>query len=487
MKKLLGILTLLLVFSACGGRTSDINDEGFPFVFGEPLSGELVISVFDTGFVAPFLQDVAELFMAIHEDVTVIIESFSAAPEFRAVQQEDGSEVFILDAGDQAQQQRDYVNQINTDLMSGRGPDILALDVLPFMRYASAGLLTDLRPFMYYDPNFNISDYRVNILDAITTDAGMFKFPISFMLDYLTIDSTLFSPNQLSAFEETYVFTLEELISMASFGDDYRWFSVSASELFFQMFGLYLGHFIDMENNRANFTDGVFVDILNRIVELDREGHLAAGMTHTLDFAGLDGTRRYYYKVKNVGILFNEFNRDDPQRFARPPISGIEDDDIVIGVLGNRHGQVPFSLGLGGMGTSFGINANSNNQLLAWEFIRFMSNEALFESFRTLGGFPVHLGAFENAARSQAAREGMMFVHPAMARDIELTEAQQARFDAYFKAANALANSLNTFFIADAFIFGLVLEETAEFFNGNRTALEVSETLQSRITIFLTE
>ena len=36
--------------------------------------------------------------------------------------------------GDIMQERRDYINRVNTELMSGRGLDIIALDVLPFHR-----------------------------------------------------------------------------------------------------------------------------------------------------------------------------------------------------------------------------------------------------------------------------------------------------------------------------------------------------------------
>ena len=49
---------------------------------------------------------------------------------------EDG--VVIAGGGDVS----DYINMINTELMSGCGPDILAMDILPFYEYARNGPLT---------------------------------------------------------------------------------------------------------------------------------------------------------------------------------------------------------------------------------------------------------------------------------------------------------------------------------------------------------
>jgi ABC-type glycerol-3-phosphate transport system substrate-binding protein len=181
-------------------------------------------------------------------------------------------------------------------------------------------------------------------------------------------------------------------------------------------------------------------------------------------------------------------------------VMGNPEDDKIAGLMENGHGEIPFTVGLG-----LGINSNSDNQLLAWEFIKFLSNEGVTESMR-MRGLPTHIGAFEERAAlsitgqlfASAMREGMGEIPAAdlpsaadlppegMIRD-ELNAVDLEVLAEYIAMVEYFTNQLNTFFTTDSIIEEIVLTEAEEFFNGSRTAEDVAETLQSRISLVLNE
>ncbi|MBO4330710.1 MAG: extracellular solute-binding protein, partial [Oscillospiraceae bacterium] len=58
------------------------------------------------------------------------------------------------------------IHQLNMDIISGKIPDIISLEQLPFQTYASKGLLMDMGAALSSDPDFDRADYLENLLDA---------------------------------------------------------------------------------------------------------------------------------------------------------------------------------------------------------------------------------------------------------------------------------------------------------------------------------
>ncbi|MCL2386620.1 MAG: extracellular solute-binding protein [Defluviitaleaceae bacterium] len=495
-----GIAAMAFAFTACGGGNAT-NSATVPIFAAddEPLSGNLTVSTFDTVMLRPFLESAAELFTEMHPDVTITVDSFSAPPEIQTIENEDGTTMQVMRTSEGPQERRDYVNQISTDLMGGRGPDILAMDMLPFYRYARMGQLVDLRPFMEHDPNFDINDYRANIFDLLTTDTGLFKFPINIDFQYITFDSTLFTPAQQNALMAGGAFTIQELLELGSpafhaANEEHNMFSMADFVMFRHLFHLYQNHFINFETRTANFTDGVFVDMLNMIQNMDDQGYLQDGTFGNVRIGGMEVVEmdRFLYKFNPSFLLFQEFNRDDPDRLGFFMGQGVTDDDMVAGLLGNSLGDVPFALGERGGGTAFGINSNSQNQALAWEFIKFLSSDALIDLAGGVMGIPLHIGAFEESAWRNASNH--MFTPRRLIEDsgapieyLELNATQLARKQAYIETVDGFINSFTTFRITDALIEEMIFSEIGEFFNGEISAEDLARNLQSRITLVLNE
>lgn len=65
------------------------------------------------------------------------------------------------------------VTKLNTELISGKLPDLIDLSGLPADTYLRHGLLDDLYPYIQSDPDIDINDYFGNVFDALAIDGKL--------------------------------------------------------------------------------------------------------------------------------------------------------------------------------------------------------------------------------------------------------------------------------------------------------------------------
>ena len=484
MKKIL-LLTMLLcssfIFGACSEEANEnelaaeqinqIINTASQVQADNVLTGEITISTFDSDMSLPFLEETARLFMHKHPYTIVNVEGFSTP--IPLIELESGAVTSApVDPAVRPAEQRDYINRINTELMSGRGPDILSMDVLPFHRYAASGQLLDLQQFMNNDANFNINDYRANILDAITTEQGLFMFPLDYIFNFVAFDSYLMQNTELSyaAYSFYQLFNIARPIWE---NRDEAMIGIEYTQFFMQNLNMNFGHFIDLKNRQANFTDGRFVDMLNRIQEYEDTGVLLP-QWGTPGWDQSFNSRRFYTVMPALALLHELFEPEDRTIFG----GGNTVDNVVFAVLSNEGGQTPFTLN-----NALAINANTNYPELAWEFIKFASSATESLQFFT-PGLPANIRAFE--ARSRREVSGDMW-NPDWV-DTGLTDAQYDLLNRYLGLVEIFTSALDTYFWQDASLENLIWTEvTDNFFNGTQTAEDVAQALQSRINLFLNE
>ncbi|WMC93050.1 extracellular solute-binding protein [Kineothrix sp. MB12-C1] len=102
--------------------------------------------------------------------------------------------------------QGDYT-RLNTELIAGNGPDILALPSYRANLLAEKGVLEDLNPYFDEDETINRSDYYENVLKAFEEEGHLYVMPITFRI------STMVGKNSFLGGREGW--TLEEFISFA--------------------------------------------------------------------------------------------------------------------------------------------------------------------------------------------------------------------------------------------------------------------------------
>ncbi len=507
MKKITAILlsvTMGLTFIGCNGQTSRNDTGGQPtksqdlneskYAPGGEVVGEITVSCYDTISYKNFLDEAAKAFEEKYPGTKVNIETFSQMPDVKS-QTVGGKTIMVIGKGeDNAQATDDYINKINTELMSGEGADIIAIDVIPYYKYVDSGQLENLNSYMELDESFQINDYFVNIFNAAKYKEGQYFLPIDYTFDYLSFDSSLFSESEQKPLLENDLFSYEQLIELGQQPylnvnkvgekDQVEMFGIFAQELFNKMWKENYNQFIDIEARTVNLNDGDFANLLNKVRDYEDRGYIKQGTKNKLGEASMGAFEKnkleqYFYKANSSFSLLQFLNKDSKRKFGSTS-QGNQENDIIAGQIEGNDGVVPYTYE-----QAYGLNSNSTNKTTAWAFMKFLASEEMQTSLN-LFGIPVNKNAL--AEKTKLDITGQLF-EPAgnELKTTELTSEQLEIYNNYMKVLGELSDRINTFFVQDTTINSIIDKEVENFFNGSKTSEEVTDILQNKIELYLSE
>ena len=496
---LLAAAITVLVFSngspvfaggSSAGKTpsgSSVNAE----FFQQKIEGSITVSAYDTMLYRGFLEEAARAFEELYPGVKVNIDTFSAMPEMRTGGQ-GNMQVTAVQSQNDPQGRQDYLSRINTNLMSGSGADLYAMDIIPLHKFYESGSLENLDQYMEKDPGFNKSDYRQNILDAVRYHNGTWFLPLDYTFSYYTYDSTLIPADIAKNFGPDKAYNAADLlkIGIPLYNGTYQLFNLTdflrgPGGMFNALLNESIRSYVNLENKKPNFVDGSFAEMLNSIKNNADSGYIPSGVTSQRDAGSImqqglaNQTDRYYFKLNGIVNLMSQFTRGAGMLIKMAMMGtalGIDDDDLIAGIEANTDGSVPFKFNQG-----FGINSQSKNKAAAWAFLKFLlSKEMQLSTNFTAQGL-----AINNEARAEKAE--LTLATAVRSIGGVLNDQQREALKDYNAAAEALSDKINTYVIQDSSINDMITQEVQYFFNGTRTADEVARVLQNKADLYLSE
>lgn len=487
MKKWIAVIcavTLGFSVTGCGQK----NEGSVKQLLSEKLSGEITVSCYDTMLYKDFLEKAAKAFEEKNPGTKIKIESFAPMPEIKEL--EGGGSIVSTSTEDDAQKRADYVSKINTELMSGKGADILAMDILPYYKYADGGQLEDLQLYMDADNSFDIKDYQKNILEATKCHDGQYIVPLDYMFDYLAYDASLFNENEKQSLQKSDKYTYRQLFEIGreplqrantNAAEPVRMFDrFVGTDMVREMLRIDYKNYIDIENRKVYLTDGKFAGLLESVKKYGENGYLDIEPNYKeLSIEDLEKMDRQHFafKTKMQTTLLDEALKSAGIK-SNGPVSdgGDTSNDKLLGLLTNDKGEAQFRYM-----QAYGINSNSKNKALAWAFLKYlMSDDIQLESY----SFPIN-----NAARQDMIKlyiTGQLFSGKADP-DKELTPEQKKAYDTCTKSIGKFSDSMNYYPISDENIDAMIQKEVDNYFNDSKTADQVASTLQEKIELYLNE
>lgn len=298
--------------------------------------------------------------------------------------------------GSDAVTANDAIKNLNTELLSGAGPDLILLDGMPVDSYIEKGMLLDLSELVKaLEEN---GQYYENILEAYADEQGMYAVPIRFALPLLTGSTEIVSgitdldtladavENQATSGVEETVFgtyTPEETLARLYILSEKAWYNEDGSV------------------NKDAVSD--FFTQAKRIYEADQmaldenaiEAHLNAQIWR-YDYA----STRPYDKVQSDGETQQLFLACGQQMITGgmyEDMSSLKTLYSVNNMLGN-YTIKPFTCQQQGVFVPYGIagiSSNSKEAELAGEFLKTLLGTEV--QSKDLGdGFPVNKDAFSS-------------------------------------------------------------------------------------------
>ena len=345
----------------------------------------------------------------------------------------------ILDEGVDDSAKEQAYTQLHLDMVSDNCPDILNLDYDVLREYADKDLFEDLTSYIHSDEDLKIMD---NVLDTYTFNEKLIAIPKSLSIQTIVCESSVVDGKEQ--------WTLDELLK---FSDEYMPEDVMKTDavgMLEKCMVLQQSNFVDIDKNSCNFNSPEFCELLEFCYRFKDNKE----SSNTTIYAVLNGNEMLYEveinSVTDITLLKQMFGTADISFVGYPTQQGES------GCL------------LKEKGGSYAITTVSENKDGAWEFIQMLLKDAE-KFFKSAMEEPY----FENGERRYNISDGQLKYYVPLEDEI-------APIRELLAGARMDKND-------SADIMTIVLEEAELYFAGEKTAEEVAELIQNRVTIYLDE
>ena len=374
------------------------------------------------------------------------------------------------------------LTKLTTEILSGKMPDILALDNLPYSQLAAKGLLEDLYPYLDQDSELSRDDFFPTVLQAMETRGGLYRICPSFSVQSLIGAASVVGDKPGWNYEQFR----EALASMPEGCAPLDQYTTRDAVLNF-LISLDMNDFVDWNTGMCSFDSQEFVDILQ----------FANSFQADFDWDN------YEWSSEDDRTTRIAQGR---QMLMQAGVGSIDDvlyNDMYFGGNATYIGW-PTNNGIGNMlyfaDGAFGMSSSCSNKEAAWEFLRTILSEDYQKGLYTL---PVMKKVFdaklqeamtpqyekdengnfkldENGERIEIPRGGVGFGDGSTYDIYALTQEQA---DKLIELIDTTTKVMDT---NDA-IFNIVQEQAAAYFAGQKSAEEVARLVQSKANIYVNE
>lgn len=372
---------------------------------------------------------------------------------------------------------QDAMTALNNSITGANCPDIIDLSFGNVSSYVSKGLLQDLSPYLEKS-SVKREELMESVLDAYTFDGTLVCIPTGF-----TISTIMGRTSQLG---NRTSWTIKDIMEFAAQYPEARLFSYSSkASMLYTCLQYSSEAFIDYTNGKCNFETQEFLDILEFCntfeteTQWDREGEsfpkqISEGKILLNDVNLWEMTEMQMYS-----LMFNE-----PVTFIGYP--------TVDGSSGNRiRGQ-----------NCYAITTKSKNADGSWAFIESMLQYEPQPEWGGLDSFSVRKDmldeSFEKAMKENGSYDedgnlmldanGEPMIWPKTTWGYGDWEAEiYAATPEQVQAVRDLIDSAVAATSNDETVLEIIQEEAQAYFEGQKSAQEVANIIQSRVQTYVSE
>lgn len=359
--------------------------------------------------------------------------------------------------------------KFNNDLATGNGPDIFDLSSVNMKMLSQKGVIEDLNPYLEKDSEVNREDYFQSVLDAYSVDGKLYCIPNSFY-----VSTTM---GRASDVGDQPGWTLDDLMMLIeSKSEGTEIFDYATKDYILQTCLMFnFDSFIDWESGKCNLDSEEFVKILefSNIFASEYQYDEEAESTPS--------------KIQSGKLLL-----------LSTSFSSVQDYQMYEAMFGEPFTMIGYPCASGSGNaisgqTNYAINAKSANKDAAWEFLKSFITPEFYES-GNVWGFPTLISAYdelneeymtpdyyedENGEQVESSKGGWGWddFH------VDIYAATQEQVD----AVTELINSCDRAYSYDEQLWKIISEEASPFFEGQKSAQEAADIIQSRVQIYVNE
>lgn len=338
--------------------------------------------------------------------------------------------------------------EVISSILAGDPPDLVVTsEYVSMQNIAAKGGFADLYKFIDNDPDLSREDFLPNVLSLNEYGGRLCMIPHGFSIQTMVAKTKWTAgagENWTSAQMDA---AIAQMPAGMAFNSDYA----SEDDYMWNYFFFYSSSYIDYENRKCSFDSPEFITML----KLMKNGPFG--------------------KSVDVDQLIDEGREDEYMKLEKEAI--MRDESLVTEGFGDyssykemteMFGDEPFTIvgspsenGKGGamhFGYTFGIVEGSEVADAAWEAVKFFLSDRLQKS-AAQNGFGGNLDGNSVLVKYQSG---------------------DSRFDDYVRSIGKTATY-------DYKIFDIIQEESAAFLAGEKSAEQVAQIIQSRVSILISE
>ncbi|MCR8846440.1 ABC transporter substrate-binding protein [Paenibacillus sp. SC116] len=451
----IGLLVLVVAVTACSS-SNDKNEDGRKNRSNESTGGKTVVTMAvvqkDPG---GWLEQAEKAYESKNPNVDIVIKEYVALPE-----RSPSKVINVLGEFSPADLEK-YRNATNTDLMSGKGADIISVSELNYEKYADKGVLADLGALMEKDPEFDPAKLFGNVMDAANGGGKKVVAPIWYDIH---IVSSALEPKELKVDDASWSWSdlLHQGAELAKDlpGDLEIMGGVAPAALLRKIVMSDYDHYINQEEKTASFDTGEFAGLLNQLKELYGSGMLSDNHNKFVE------NRDIFRDQSLASPLIALETLQSKRQIWNPPGNG-------------KHSGLRFSSNM-----MLAINAKSGVTEEAWKFISYLLSEKAQSNPGMWAGLPMNKAAV--ASKLKRNGSGMIVFGTTDKSSVktkapaEVTAQERERLMAYIGQPGYFHGS-------DPRLMDIVETETAAFFAGEKAADTVAKLIQNRVKTYLNE
>ncbi len=367
---------------------------------------------------------------------------------------------------------QDGVSKLNTDIVSGKIPDIILIDnSMPVDSYISKGLFADLYPFIDNDAEINREDLMPNILEAFSENGKLYVL----VPDY-RIQTLIAKTSEVGSERGWTVADAVKLWDSKPEGTEFI-AGATRSSMMYACMNYAADQFVDYETGKCDFNNDDFVQMLEFIKRFPEE----IGDDYYTDTYW----DNYDAMWRNGKVIAQDYYLTDFRDLNYAKYGTFGEDITLIGFpSANKDGSAILPA------RQLAISSKTKNQEGAWEFLRyFLSDDYQKET----SGFPIRLKYLEEKAEEATKRPYYIDDDGAKVEydDVVYIDGVEIKIDPMSKEeVEQYVEILKSFTQVskyDETLMGIINEEAEPYFSGQKNAQEVAQIIQSRAQVYLNE
>lgn len=369
-------------------------------------------------------------------------------------------------------------DKMNTDLISGKVPDLVSVGRLPIGNYTSKGLFADLYEQMDKDSEFNRSDYMENIFKAFETDGKLYSIAPGF-----SVQTVIGKEENVG---KTPGWTMEDLEKlMAQKPEGTKIFEGETQESILQR-GLFLAinQYIDYAKGTCSFDTEAFIKLLNFAKQFPKEmdNTMYANESAVVEAAREEETNYATDKVMlQTYYLYNYGQIHDDKYYNY----GGKELTFIGFPTENKQGSAIYS------NIEIAMSAKATYPEGAWAFIKYLlgdeyqgsrSNEwpvkkSVYADLKTKAQKP---DTYTDENGKEQVYENIAVINGKEVKIGKVTDEEVAKIDEFLASLTQVRRY-------DTKVQEIITEETGAFFSDQKSAEEVAKLIQNRVQTYLSE